>query len=374
MALPDLDHCRPGAPAIRRFSPGTHPARRVAIVLAYGRRRLVRPRIGPAVRMHLKSIGDGGSGHRRALQRISAHLESISPARIDPPSSAGGLLAGGGPQCRCPDRPPPAPLLRFASPPAHSGRAALPGVATHPGDPASALSSSLAGTLRRVCASARSIALAVFRVDARAGSPIDRGTSEHRSPPSLFASGLMLLRGRRMLARRATWPGRGLPSRRRSWGSTLRSLDPVRGRQGRFRRWRAHMPLSRIAPTRPFSPGDRPPIPVYSRPVAGTGDRSSSVQKPAPGIRPRGQAVPSGPIRSGRSCLGFWVLSQVFGHPQPDAPSPARNRREPTASGTPFGVPIRSWGSRPPGTRCWVNRPPTPARLAGPSAYYEAEA
>jgi hypothetical protein len=112
--------------------------------------------------MHLKSIGNGGSGHRRALQRISAHLESISPARIDPPSSAGGLLAGGGPQCRCPDRPSPAPLLRFASPSAHSGRAALPGVATHPGDPASALSSSLAGVSGRVGAGPRRLLLRSF--------------------------------------------------------------------------------------------------------------------------------------------------------------------------------------------------------------------
>lgn len=130
-------------------------------------------------------------------------------------------------------------------------------------------------------------------------------------------------------------PGRvGIPHvnrgtiRRRSWGSSLRSVAPVRGCPAPARRYRPDEPTCRY-PGRPYPTdfgraiGRNASIPDILHTLKGVRcavDPGRS--EPASGFWPRGQAVPhpNAWAGRGRDCLGL-CLSQVFGHLRTDAPN-----------------------------------------------------
>lgn len=117
--------------------------------------------------------------------------------------------------------------------------------------------------------------------------------------------------------RRSSQPCRGLLSRHRSWGLTLRSVAPARRRRRCFH---AAGPTCRFLSVRSrpevFCSREINRLMRHDAPTVNECDGRSRTLSAAPGVGLRAIRAARRLIvcRDGRCCLGLWLLLQVFGH------------------------------------------------------------
>lgn len=183
----------------------------------------------------------------------------------------------------------------------------------------------------------------------RGSSSPGHGSGSGHAPPPISSRGVPLP------SRTTPQPGRDLghhrPSRRRSWGSALRSIAPAPRGSARLRAATCPPAVSRPPAARSFSPGPG----SRARPSSSCLGHSPTLRSlicrapPAACVR-RGswafssrasRTTPSGSSllrdRRGRDCPGLLVLSQVFGcrstrHTREPVRSDPRRLHEPPAS------------------------------------------